>query len=228
MVQPEMPGRRKIPAPSPPGAKDAGTREHVRSSVSPRRPVERLDPAVPDGELVRRAQAGEGWAEEALYRRHAPALGNLAARVLRDPEAALDAVQDAFVATLDNLHAIRDPEAVASWLRRVVINKVHRRLRRRRLRRVLGLVRGDPDAEHLAELTSGEVPAERRAELALVHRVLQTLPADVQVAWALRTIEGYTIAEVADACGVSESTAKRRVREAQEAIEAHVEGASGE
>ena len=49
-----------------------------------------------------------------------------------------------------------------------------------------------------------------------MYAILDELPADARVPFALRFIEGMALDEVAAACDVSLSTAKRRLRRAEE------------
>src|SRR5688500_18267779 len=83
----------------------------ARPSLVPPRPrrVEVLDLAPPDEELVRRARGGDGWASEALYRRHVAGVMRLATLLLRRRADAEDAVQDAFVTALTKLDHLREP-----------------------------------------------------------------------------------------------------------------------
>lgn len=53
-------------------------------------------------------------------------------RLLHDPEAASDAVQDAFLAAWLNLDQLRAPAAFGGWLKRLVGTECQRRLRARR------------------------------------------------------------------------------------------------
>ncbi|MEO0322494.1 MAG: RNA polymerase sigma factor [Myxococcota bacterium] len=186
--------------------------------------------AVPDdAELVRRVLAGDRWAEEALYWRHAARLGNLAARLLRDRDAALDVVQDTFVQAFEGLGRLRDPERVGGWLRQITVHQVHRRLRRRALRRRLGLL---PRGTEKVLAPAGRAAMETSTELRLVEAALREIGADARLCWCLRFVEGYRVAEVAEATGLSESTVKRRLRDAERRVRQHVtsagEIASGE
>jgi RNA polymerase sigma-70 factor (ECF subfamily) len=52
--------------------------------------------------------------------------------------------------------------------------------------------------------------------VAAVYRVLNALPADERIAFALRMLDGMELSAVATACGVSLSTAKRRLSSAQQ------------
>jgi len=49
--------------------------------------------------------------------------------------------------------------------------------------------------------------------------VLDELPVDDRMAFALHLIEGETVERIAELCGCSLATAKRRVARAQRAIE---------
>lgn len=176
---------------------------------------------VSDAELVRRARGGDEWAEAAIYRRYATLVANLAARLLGDRADAMDVLQDVFMEALSELHTLRDPGALRAWLTRRTVNKVHKRFRRRKLRRLLGLDRGSA-ALGLDTLASTECSPEDRAELARVSSVLATLPPRQRTAWVLHRVEGETLPAVAEACGTSLATAKRDVAAAQAAIDARI------
>src|SRR5690348_3758499 len=105
----------------------------------------RIEPADPDRDLVRRARAGDRWAEEALYRRHARTVTRTASRLLARSTEAEDVVQDAFVFAFSHLDDLRDPDLFGRWVLQVAIRFVYRRFRKRRLLRLLGLDRGADD-----------------------------------------------------------------------------------
>ena len=72
--------------------------------------------------LVRRAKDGDPQALEALCARHAPRVGRLAAHVLRDPEDARDAAQDALAKVCVKIGQFRGEAAFSTWLHRLTIN----------------------------------------------------------------------------------------------------------
>ncbi|MBX3273457.1 MAG: RNA polymerase sigma factor [Sandaracinaceae bacterium] len=175
---------------------------------------------ITDAELVRRALEGDRWAEGAIYRRYAPLVANLAGRLLARHADAMDVLQDVFVGALGELGALRDPNALRPWLLRRTVRQVHRVFRRRRLRRVLGLDRGEIDLP-LDALADPSASPETHAELARIARVLATLSDRQRIAWVLHRVEGETLPAVADACGVSLATVKREIAAAQLTLEAH-------
>src|SRR5690349_6643381 len=110
-------------------------------AISAKRPGDpvllRLPDMASDGELVRRAAAGDRWSREVIYRRHAAYLLGLTARLLGSRGDAEEIVQDAFIAGFERLGTLREPEALRVWLGQIAVNLVRHRLRRVRLMRLL-------------------------------------------------------------------------------------------
>ncbi|AKF08447.1 RNA polymerase sigma factor [Sandaracinus amylolyticus] len=172
---------------------------------------------VDDADLVRRARDGDRWATEALYRRHAGAVTSAVTRVLGRVHEADDVVQDTFVRALERLDQVRDGVAFRAWIQRIAITLCHRRFRRRRLLRALGLDRGDDDATLAAHAAHGSRP-DLVAELREIDGALATLSVASRSAWILHRVEGWTLEETAHALSVSLATCKRRLAEADERI----------
>jgi RNA polymerase sigma-70 factor, ECF subfamily len=166
-----------------------------------------------DSALVNRAIAGDRWAEEALYRRHAETLLGACTRLLRDPTDAEDVVQDAFIDAFGELGNLREPSQFRAWLTGIAVHKVHRRLRRRKLLRALGLWNSERE-QSLENCLAPGVSAECYAEIICLDLTLRRLPDAQRIAWQLRYAEGFRLEEVATLCGCSLATAKRRIAEA--------------
>jgi RNA polymerase sigma-70 factor (ECF subfamily) len=174
-----------------------------------------------DVELVARIRAGDKRAEETLYRVHVRAVNGLATRLLGRSHEAEDVVQDTFVTALARLSQLRDGAFFRAWLMRITVHEVHRRFRRRRLRRALGMDNHSDDAS-LTALAAPDLAPDLRAELAALDRALQRLPANARVAWMLRYVEGHELTEVASACDVSLATVKRWIARAEAQVRTHV------
>ena len=184
-----------------------------------RDPTVLLDP-IDDGELAERLASGDAWAKEALYRKYVHVVFGLALRLLGQRADAEDVVQDTFAEALRDARQVRNRGALRSWLMSVAVHQVHRRFRRRRLLRLLGLDRDEEPA--LDALASGDTCAEQRLELRLLGQVLAALPANERMAWSLRFVEGCSLDEVARYCDCSLATAKRRIGRAQRSVARHV------
>jgi RNA polymerase sigma-70 factor (ECF subfamily) len=177
--------------------------------------------AISDAELVARALVGDRWSRDVIYRRHAHYLLAIAIRLLADRGEGEEVVQDTFLRGFKQLGTLRDPAALRAWLARIAVSLVRRRMRHGRLLKLLGLDRGLEDAT-LEILAASDLRPDDRAELALIDRVLERVPADRRIAWMLRRVEGLPLAEVASACDCSLATAKRRVAAVDAEVARHV------
>jgi RNA polymerase sigma-70 factor, ECF subfamily len=107
------------------------------------------------------------------------------------------------------------------------VNEVRRVFRRRKIRRFVGLETRD-EGLGLDAFASTESSPEVRAELSLLSEVLRRLPTNQRIAWSLRYVEGYALEEVAQACGFSLATAKRKIAAAQAHVRAVVDVEEGD
>ncbi len=178
----------------------------------------RAEEGPTDAALVLAARAGEEWACEALFRRYVPLANGLAYRTMGHDADVEDLVQDSFVQALDGLGRLEDPQAFASWLSLIVIRTAARILRRRQLLRRLGLLRKEPPCD--ADLVvSAVAPPDVAAELRAIYSILDALPVEQRMALVLRRVEGLELEEVAKAMGLSLATIKRRLVDAEAALQ---------
>ena len=175
-----------------------------------------------DEDLVRRAQGGDRWAEEAIYRRYVQLVGGIALRLVRSRAEEEDIAQETFVIALGELRKLRDGAALRGWLAQITVSQARRAFRRRKLRRLLGLETFVDDASFAELATAAGQDGEVRAELAALDRVLGELPVEDRIAWVLRHVEGEALEDVARACDCSLATAKRRIAAADARVRLHV------
>jgi RNA polymerase sigma-70 factor (ECF subfamily) len=186
-----------------------------------------IDTMESDAQLVERARSGDQWAEEALYRRHVREVTRVVLRVLARRDEAEDVVQDAFIQALADLPRLAKPEAFRSWLLRIALNQVHRRFRRRKLLRLLGLDRGTDDVTLAGQADPAASP-ELKATLREIDVVLSRLPAGARMAWVLRHVEGRTVDDVVEQMSSSRSTVKRLLGRADSELRAYMVEPEGE
>jgi RNA polymerase sigma-70 factor (ECF subfamily) len=170
-----------------------------------------------DAALVIAARAGESWAQEALFRRHARMALGLAHRLLPHDQEVDDVVQDCFVSALQRLGSLENPQAFAAWLGSIVVRMIGKRLRRRRLLARLGL--RAPEEIDADAVASPAVPGEVAVELRRVYALLTHLPTEARIALVLRRVDGLEVPQIAERMGLSLSTVKRRLKAAEEYLE---------
>jgi RNA polymerase sigma-70 factor (ECF subfamily) len=152
--------------------------------------------------LVQRAKDGDRQALEALLTRHAPKVERLARQILRDPDDASDAAQEALAKVCVRLKQFRGGSQFSTWLHRLVINTCLDAVERRKARVHEPL--GD-------QLQSADDPA-RDAGNSELRRELCTALAGVSPEQAqvvlLKDALGYSFEEIAAAAGMPIGTAK--------------------
>jgi RNA polymerase sigma-70 factor (ECF subfamily) len=151
-----------------------------------------------------RAQRGDHEAFEALVRPHANRLTSVASRILRDPYAAEDAVQDAIVGAWRDLRTLRDPDRFDAWLYRGLVNACRNELRRRKRRPVeVAVMSIDPSSDE--DIASGLA---RRDELA---RAFERLSVEHRAVLVFTHYLGYSALEVGAILGIPAGTVASRL-----------------
>jgi RNA polymerase sigma-70 factor (ECF subfamily) len=175
-----------------------------------------VDLAPSDADLVRRACAGDRWAEEAIYRRYVQYVASVVSRMLRSNHETLDVVHDTFITAYESLDSLRDGRALRVWLAAIAVNHVRRRLRWRRLIDRLGFTDQGIHQEPIA--CGPDASPELRAELTLLEQALGRISLEERAAWVLHRVHDETLDDVAVALGCSLATAKRRIAAAQASL----------
>lgn len=164
--------------------------------------------------LVEALRSRHPGAAAALYERHAAAVHRaLRSAVGPDPELP-DLLQEVFIRALDSIGQLEDHERVRSWLIGIGVFSARALIRRRARRRWLSLF----SPERVASTEQPAPASEARLALREVYEILNRLPLDERMAFALRIIDGMTLPDAAEACGVSLATFKRRLSRAERAF----------
>ncbi len=174
-------------------------------------------PSGEDQELVARICNGDAEALARLYERHGGSAFALALGILRQREAAEDAVQEAFLAVWRRAVTYH-PErgTVRAWLLTIVRNRAIDLLRR-----PSDAPRAVPvDTLALATVDDPEEEGIRAVDGATVRAALARLPAEQRQVVELAYFTGLTYPEVASRTGVALGTVKSRMRLALERLRA--------
>jgi RNA polymerase sigma-70 factor (ECF subfamily) len=157
-----------------------------------------------DPVLVTRAKGGDGEALEALCVRHGPRVERLARHLLRDPEDAQDAAQEALAKLCVRLRQFRGEAQFSTWLHRLVVNTCRDVGERQRTRT------HEPLPEELG--TDLEHDPARGVRISELRRELCDLLAGISPEQAqvivLKDALGYTFEEIAAAADMPVGTAK--------------------
>ena len=193
--------------------------------------------SLDDAALARLVAARDVEATRLVTARNNQRLFRAAWSILRDRDAAEDAVQAAYLRAFAALDAFEGRSSLSTWLTRIAINEALGRVRAAKRRRAQlesasvtfiddyreKLMRGSiegtaPDAE----LARGQVRA-------LLEQAIAGLPDDFRLVFVLREIEGLSVDETAETLGLVPGTVKTRHlrarRRLQEALAPEVKAA---
>lgn len=165
-----------------------------------------------DTELVSELLAGCDEARAALFDRYGDEIERLLYRTLGPDQEIEDLLQDVFVAALGSIKSLKNPDALRVWLRGIAVRKARKCILKRRRWRFIRFLPGSD----LPEREAIVLPIEVSEALKATYTVLNEMQTDERVVFALRYIDGMELTAVAQACGVSLATIKRRLFRAQQ------------
>lgn len=179
--------------------------------------LEAVPPDETERRLVEAAQRGDQRAFSELVRLYDRSVLRIALRILRSPEDARDAYQEAFLKVYRKLDSFRFQCRFHTWLYRITTNVCLDHLRRRKARPEFTALQGDglsgrspldiaadarPSSSPDRVAGSGEIS--RRLE-----RALDRLSDRERLVFTLRHYEGMRLREIGDASSMSEDSVKQ-------------------
>jgi RNA polymerase sigma-70 factor (ECF subfamily) len=161
---------------------------------------------------------------EELFRRHASAVASVGLSMLQNVAEADDLVQDVFVKAWRAFDRLEDRETARPWLLTIAIRLARTRLRRRKLTRLLF----QADDQEIEKVAGASAPPEELDMLKRLYGILDRIPVDLRIAWVLRNVQQETVPTIAELCGWSLSTTKRRIQTAEARVNARLAALSRE
>lgn len=166
-------------------------------------------------DLVIRAQQGDRDAFEEIAASVVRRLYGTASLIIRDPDAASDAVQETLISAWQNLPSLRDASAFDGWLNRILVRSCYRAIRHRRWGRFE------------VQVTEIDVPVtsdEHRVDtLDQIERAFRRLTPDHRAVIVMHHRLGLQMEEVATALDIPVGTVKSRLHRATAALRAALE-----
>jgi RNA polymerase sigma-70 factor, ECF subfamily len=166
-------------------------------------------------DLVEAARRGDHEAFEVLATSAADRLYAVASLILRSPDLAEDAVQEALVRAWRQLPSLRDPDRFDAWLHRLLVNACADQGRQRR--RWSSEVRPLLLEPSIADDTGAVADREQ------LERAFDRLRPAQRAVVVLHFYIGFSAAEIAHMLGIPEGTARSRLHYATEAMRAALE-----
>lgn len=179
-----------------------GRRRPIQQSFRPEGPL--VYARLSDPILVKRAKDGDRQALAVLCERHSPRVEKLARHLLRDPEDARDAAQEALTKLCTRIGQFRGESQFSTWLHRLTVNAcsdVAKRQGARACEPLLEDRRASTDADPAREADRAEL----RGEL---NRCLGEISPEQARVVVLKDAIGLSFEEIAAAADMPVGTAK--------------------
>lgn len=162
-------------------------------------------------ELISGIISGNPIAARQFHIRYSASISRWVWRAIGVDDEHEDLVQQVLVCIITNIHTIKQPESLDSWIRSIAIRVVRSELRRRK-RKHFHLRK----AVEIEEDTSEDPNSPwKHAHIRSFYNILDTMPPDERIVFVLKHMEGYTNEQIAQYCDYSISTAKRRLERAK-------------
>jgi len=176
----------------------------------------RLAPKVEESELIRAVQQGDQYAFEALVRSYDQSVLGLAMNLLRSPEDARDAYQEAFLRVYKNIHSFRFDCSFYTWLYRIVTNVCLDHLRKRKIRKeepaMVETAEGPIDRTYAMEEDRAAGDPERslwnRQLNSRIGEALEQLTPRERMVFELRHYQGMRLRAIGEILDTTEEAAK--------------------
>lgn len=130
-------------------------------------------------------------------RQYQKLLFHIAYAMLHNEQDCADAVQQALLNAWRARSKLRSEQAVKAWLARILVNECHAVLRRRKRARFIEL--------------RDDWPAPPQVDNLPLHNALEQLPPHTRLPIVLHYLEGFAIAEIAQALRIPAGTVKSRM-----------------
>lgn len=161
-----------------------------------------------DAVLVLRCRQGDARAFSSLIDRWHPRLLRHAARLSGDTHAAADIAQETWIAAIERLPKLDDPDAFGPWLFRILTRKSADWIRRRQSQRRLW-------DRLLKWKTTCSPPSPASGKCESVTDALSCLPREQAEVIGLHYLEEFSVLEIAEIVGVPPGTVKSRLHYAR-------------
>lgn len=175
-------------------------------------------------ELAQKAKNGDMSAFEKIYIELSPEIYAIACEITQSKEESRDLVQDCFLAAMENIGNLKEPDKIKNWLIRIAANKSRDYIKKKKpsvLTEDQYEIIDNIEDEDISAIPEASLETDERIEE--VNEILGCLTEEKRLCLLLRFKYDMSYAEIADELGITESAVKSRISRAKDDIEKEAE-----
>lgn len=178
-----------------------------------------------ESQLIEQAKGGDSSAFEQIVQLYEKKVFNIALRMSRNHDDALDISQDVFIRVYRSLPGFKEESSFSTWLFRITTNICIDHLRKKeRSQKTVSLYQQDEDGEEFElpmvdPAASPEQEYERRELIETFRRCVDELPPDQREIIVLRDINGMSYEEISQVLDCNLGTVKSRINRARNRLQ---------
>ena len=161
--------------------------------------------------LVAGLRAGHVDAGTVFYNRYYNHVQRIITRVMGVDTELADITNEVFFQSLRSIESLNDPERLKPWITRIAVFTSRKWIRKRKRNSWLKIL----PSEEMPEAVAREPEPRTNRAAKAVREVINRMPPDERIVFSLRFMEQMQIAEIAEICGYSLRTAKRRLAQCE-------------
>lgn len=171
--------------------------------------------------LIKRCIKGDIDAFEKLIESHQKRAYNIALRILKNPDDAMDISQEAFIKVFKSIKSFKFQSSFSTWLYRIISNTCIDFLRKNKnevysIDNPIQTDEGNIKRQFEDQGNTTEEMFNKKMTKELVHNAIDELEDQHRVIVILRDIEGFSYSEIADILGCTLGTVKSRISRARD------------
>lgn len=173
--------------------------------------------------LIKKCASGNLKAFDELIEKYEKTAYNIALRILKNPEDAMDVSQEAFIKVFKSIKTFNFESAFSTWLYRIVTNTCLDFIRKRNsnvysIDNPIQTDEGEIERDIPDESNSPEELLEKKLTQELINNSINKLEENHRIVIILRDIQGFSYEEISKILDCSMGTVKSRINRARRSL----------
>lgn len=179
-------------------------------------------------DAVRLAKDGKEEGYNYLYQQTYQKSYYAALKYMKQEDAALDVLQDAYIKAFQNLEQLQDADKFTAWFARIVATKALDELKKHKTVLFSQIDHGDEDFSTAESFQDDridnqpELSLDKKETSRLVQEIIDTLSDEQRICVMMYYVEEMSVKDIAEILGTSENTVKSRLNYARKNIKREV------